>query len=85
MVKKIDDQTLDRAVKALLGEYVYSIGVSNLSVQKDYKLFSSESLEDECFDVGVDQNAPDDYQKNLPPEFEGYKVFYTFGRWPEPL
>ena len=85
MTKTIDEQTLDRAVKALFGEYVYTLGVSNLAVQKDYKLISSESLEDECFDVGVDQNAPDDYKRSLRAEFEGYKVFYNFERKPEPL
>jgi len=84
MAKTIDDQTLDRAVKTLFDDYVFSVGVSNLAVQRDYKLKPSESFDDECFDVTADESAPENYRQSLPSEFEGYKVFYQFQPRPVP-
>jgi len=85
MVKTIDDQTLDRAVNSLWNDHTYVIGRSELRMQKAYRVSAGESPQDECLCVFLHKNTPEDYVKNLPSEFEGYKVFYNLEKKPEPL
>ena len=78
MSKKMDKDTLERAVKALWNDYSYSLGEAKLDGQENYQLAPGESPRDPCFVVHMHKNTPDDYKNKLPREFEGYKVFYDF-------
>ena len=78
MSKKIDKDTLERAVRALWNDYSYSLGKAKLYGQENYQLAPGESPQDSCFLVRMNKNTPDDYKNKLPREFEGYKVFYHF-------
>ena len=84
MVKKIDDQTLDRAIVSLWDDYTFSVGKTELGMHKEYRLSSGESLQDECFSVSLYENTPENHVQKLPREFEGYKVFYKVEKKPEP-
>ena len=85
MVKTIDDQTLDRAVVSLWDDYTFSISKSELRMHKEYRLSSGETPQDECFDVSLHENIPEDHVQKLPKEFEDYRIFYKVEKKVEPL